>query len=267
MSSLFDAPAHLMIVLAAAVSGQVPADAPPLDNPRAAMAEQGPYAFSDNAWLAAVRQGFGGADTTPFRDRIFATSGGRVYVPVQTEKQDILAGRQNATMARAVAVDLAKFHVAELRSLLGHDPGVKDVYAAHMFGLDVSARLAGLRASKPDTLVASALPEITDAYPEAAMRRGVALTIADLYRRLPDAQDTATNTAANVVIEPLNTGVRGLVIGAPLPLHADRAAPLRGVIKDAVQPEADAVITAKAAQVAGLETPPPDWTTEVRRAQ
>lgn len=267
MSSLFDAPAHLMMVLAAAVAGQAPADGPLLDNLRAPVAQQGPYAFNDNAWLAAVRQGFGGARTTSYRDRIFATSGGRVYVPVQAEKLDILAGRQNVTMARAVAVDLAKFHAGELRSLLGHDPGVKDLYAAHMFGLDVSARLAGLRASKPDALVASALPEIIDAYPEAAMRRGVGITVADLYRRLPDVQDIANNTAANLVIEPLNAGVRRLVIEAPLAPHADRAAPLRGVIKEAAQPQADQLTAGKAAQVARLEVPPLAWTTQVRRAQ
>lgn len=249
MSSLFDAPAHLIMMLAAVVAGQQPADSPlPLRSP-AAVAAQGPYAFSESMWLTAVRQGLGGASFEPYRGRIFATSAGRLYVPVLSERQGILAARQSPEMSQAVAVDLARFHAGELRSRLGRPAAVKDLYAAHMFGLDIAARLAGLNAIGPETLAVNALSEIAVAFPADFMRRGVPITVAEFYRRLPDAQDLSPSVAVNTM--------------API----DRAAPLRGIIKEADRPSESAEVSSKADQIAGLEPPVLNWTTQVRRAQ
>lgn len=264
MSTLFEAPVHLVMMLAAIVAGQDPAAPPVAGAMRGAEAGQGNYAFSDTTWLTAVRQGFGGAKVEAYRGRIFTTSGGRVYVPVAAEKIEILAARQNADTARAVAVDLARFNAAGLRSRLGRGPGVKDLYAAHMFGLDNAARLAGLKATEPNAFVATALPELASAYPDAVMRRGSPVTVASFYQSLPGAGPEAA-IAANItpaqMPEILTAGpAAGLVIGVPDQASVDRAAPLRGVIKDIDQASNATAGARGLEQVAGLE-----WTTTVLR--
>lgn len=265
MSSLFDAPVQLMLVLATVVAGQDPAPAPPIDTAVTESAATGPFSFSESAWLKAVRDGYGGQALAPHRSRIFTTSGGRVYIPVQSESREILRMRQNAATAQAVAVDLAKFHAVQLRERLGHAPGVKDLYAAHMFGLDAAARLAGLAATKPKTLVSIALPDVAALFPEAAQWRGTPVTIASLYDRLPDGQDFAARMAVSQLennspaVQENSRSESPEKNAASLDVH--RAAPLRGIIKDADGAGAMMSEAVLGARMAGLT-----WATQVSRA-
>ena len=214
MSSMFDAPAHLVMLLASVVAGQEPVEPVVSEPVRAAILEQGPYDFSETNWLAAVRKGFGGARLEPHRGRIFATSNGRLYVPVLSEKKEILSTRQNALDARAVAIDEARFNAVELKKRLGREASVKDLYAAHVFGLDLAARLAGLKATQPNAVAAIALPDLAAAYPSAATQKGAALTIAEVYQRLPDApfetialeRGTSNDSVVSTAVQPAGAG-------------------------------------------------------------
>jgi hypothetical protein len=264
LSSLFDAPVQLMLLLAAVVAGQDPAQVPPAEAAGAATAATGPYSFSEAVWLNAVREGLGGEAVAPFRGRIFKTSGGRVYIPVQSESREILAARQNPALAQAVARDLARFNATQVRERLGRPAGVKDLYAAHMFGLDAAARLAGLAVTKPKTLVSIALSDVASSFPEAALWRGASVTVASLYERLPDGQEFAVPVAVSSLENALP------VVQAPSPadashkksvfLDVQRTAPLRGIIKEADGVGAGIANAASNARVADL-----DWATEVRR--
>ena len=250
MSAWFEAPAHLMLVLAAVVSGQEPAAQSLVPATSVRPAEQGPYAFSEQEWLSAVQRGLGGSAIEPYRRRIFATSNGRLYVPVAAERVAVLRVRQDERAARAVALDLARHNSTELRLRLGRAAGVKDLYAAHLAGIDLAVRLAGLNATNPKAVVAIALPELAADFPQL-LAAGGATTVADVYRVFPDAPGGGmANTTPN---EP---DMMGLQIAAPATDVVDRAAPLRGVLKGPVI--ADAVSD----KIASLE-----WTAEVRPAR
>ena len=255
MSSLFDAPAQLVMLLASVVAGQEPVESTEIEPIRAAIVEQGPYAFSETNWLAAIRKGFGGASLEPFRGRIFATSSGRLYIPVVAEKNDILAARQRTPEARAVALGEARFNAAELRNRLGREAGVKDLYAAHMLGLDVAARLAWLKATRPNALAATALSDLAASFPQAVMQKGAPVTVAEVYRRLPEAPHQ------NVALGLSTSDGRGEASDSAVPTSAPKPpAPLRGGIKDEVAIASGSNEGWFPAQLA-LE-----WTTEVYRA-
>lgn len=274
MSSLFDAPVQLVIMLAAIVAGHEPAELAPTGGQIPVVAEQGPFAFSEAVWLGALRLGYGGADAAPYRGRIFATTGGRIYVPVIAEKREILAARRSGPVARAVAVDLARFHAGELRQRLGRAPNVKDLYAAHMMGLDIAARLAGLSTATPKALVASAVPEIAATFPQLVTRRGARVTVADFYGRLPGSADPILLVTENVPLAPASAPVPEAPISTipksqfqvsrtlPVGLDDYRAAPLRGLIEEANVAAIHAAQPARGEHLAKL-----GWTTVVYRAQ
>lgn len=244
MSAWFEAPAHLILILAAVVSGQEPVAQLPVSATSLRATDQGPYGFSEATWLSAVKSGFGGSAVESHRSRIFITSNGRLYLPVAAERSAILGARQDEMVARAVALDLARYNFSQLRSSLGRAAGVKDLYAAHLAGLDVAVRLARLNASNPRAVVADAFPELTSTLP--AVRSTI--TVADFYHLLPDGAVMATPTPG----EPKLTGLQ---IAAPATEFADRFAPLRGVLKGAVT-----------AEIASNKLALLEWTAEVRLA-
>ncbi len=212
-------------------------------------------------WLTAVRDGRGGEMMAARRARIFTTSGGRVYVPVQADQRLILAARRNAAEARAVAMDLARANKTELQLRLGRPASVRDLYAAHMFGLDGAARLAGLKATQPVARVASVLPELGAVFPEAAVLGNRAATVAEFYQRLPDGAEALSKVNLAQIdgtSPPLPAAAQ--MVSRQEPASADRTAPLRGIIKDVDRAPRTASAPVAAARLAALT-----WTTEVRR--
>jgi len=260
VSSLFDAPVQLLIVLATAIAGPdaVPPSAvssAPVASP-VTLTSEGPYAFSAPVWLNAVREGHGGTGLASYRSRIFVTSSGRLYVPVQSEARAIMKLRESPPVAAAVALDLARLHATQLSAALSRAPSVKDLYAAHRLGLDTAVRLARLRLAKPNALVSTALPDIATAFPEAAAWRGKPMTLAKFYDRLPDL--------AGGVLEAISA--RSDSREAPVALTyvpqvgAERSAPLRGLIAEVSGSSASARL-AGMVPVAQL-----NWAARVERA-
>jgi hypothetical protein len=260
VSSLFDAPVQLILLLAAVVAGHAPAAAPPVEPASIVHAARGPFAFSETIWLTALHDGRGGDASAVYRGRIFKTSGGRIYVPVLAEQRAILAARRSAAMARAVANDLALANKASLQTRLGRAASVRDLYAAHVFGLDLAAKLAVLQAAEPEARIALVLPELGAAFPEAANLLSGAQTVAGFYQRLPDGAEAlaqinlALPSAADA---PLQTAPH--MVSALQNSIASRRAPLRGIIKDA-PPHATEDASRADERVAELT-----WTTEVHR--
>ena len=60
MSSLFDVPVHLAMVLALAVSGADGGAVRPPESKARQSASVGPYRFSEQIWLEALQSGAGG---------------------------------------------------------------------------------------------------------------------------------------------------------------------------------------------------------------
>jgi hypothetical protein len=212
LSALFDASQHLILLLAAVASGSktgATSSVVPADH---AKSPAGIYAFSETQWLNAIHLGYGGTETAAFRSRIFATTGGRLYVPRADEKTEILAARRNEAAARAVARDLAAANFTALSKKLVRAPSYRDLYAAHMFGLDAAVRLAALRETAPKAPLSLALPELSLQDFKAAGLASASVAVRELYEHIPEPKALS------------------LASEKPVPTHS--AASLRGSIPD-----------------------------------
>ncbi|MGQ0672163.1 MAG: hypothetical protein ACT4N2_04690 [Hyphomicrobium sp.] len=190
MSSLFDVPAQLVLVLTLAASGGEPAAAPRTavtPTPVAAVVEAAairPIPFREQTWLAALESGAGGEPLAAEASRIFRTSGGRYYVPVASERQRILELRKDADIAALVAFGQARRHAETLRAALKRSPTASDLYLAHVLGADRSIALISSAASDQDRLVSDVLPGLADDWPELRPTGGRAASVGALVARL-----------------------------------------------------------------------------------
>jgi hypothetical protein len=199
-----------MLLLAAVASGSKTGATSSMVPPDHAKSPAGIYAFSETQWLNAIHLGYGGNETAAFRSRIFATTGGRLYVPRMDEKTEILAARRNDAAARAVARDLAAANFSALSKKLTHAPSYKDLYAAHVFGLDAAVRLAGLRETAPKAPLSLALPELSLQDFKAAGLASASGAVRDLYDRMPEPKPVgfaATDRASQPAAAPLRGAV------------------------------------------------------------
>lgn len=263
MSPLFDAPAHLIVLLASIAAGQDAPNAPMSVAQRPAVEQHNPYAFSDATWLEALRHGFGGVAAEPYKARIFSTSGGRVYVPVASDMAEIVAAKQNPSLARAVAIDMTRSNGAALKIGLGHSADIKDLYVAHILGLDAAMRLASLKAVTPGALLAETIPEMIQTPHLGLMATGPKLTIAGFYARLPGAEIDAALAARSSMVAD-GDATANMHISADASQPVERWAPLRGIIIDREDKPA-AWASSASRQLAEAE-PPHDWETSVRPA-
>ena len=115
LSSLFEVPAQLALVLTLAASGPgdgAPGAPPPVETAPIGSTQvllrsgplEGPYRFSESSWLRALREDLPADGTLgAYSGRIFKTSGGRYYVPPVAERRPILAARANADLAARAA--------------------------------------------------------------------------------------------------------------------------------------------------------------------
>jgi hypothetical protein len=238
-----------MLVLTVAASGSGDAcrgssGAPSGSAIAAPASAEGPYRFTEQAWLRALTQmGSGGAQER-YRARIFRTTSGRYYVPTESERGEILALRRDVRIACPAAQALAAENVRSLHATLGRPPIASDLYLAHVYGRETAARMSTLAKDKPGEMARSHLPELG----AAASEPGARMTLAQLYERL------ALALAANRKSQPPITDMK-----VPEPR---RAAP-RAVGENASEPRSTLLEGLSAA--GGLAKA--GWETEVRETR
>ena len=196
MSSLFDVPAQLALVLTLAASGPssgTPTPAPPLEIAAIAPTQalpapqplEGPYRFSESSWLRALRQALPAAEGQ-YSGRIFKTSGGRYYVPVASERRQILESRANGALAARAAEAFAADNAAQLRVALHRPATAGDLYIAHVIGPEAAIALIRLADAKPNDLAAKQVPGLAQSAPELVATTDAPVTLAQLYMRLTE---------------------------------------------------------------------------------
>jgi hypothetical protein len=189
LSSLFEVPASLALVLALAASGGGTAhlEATIGDQMSAPSLAEGPCRFSEQMWLRAVAEGAGGEELAVHGARVFKTSSGRYYIPQEEERRQILALRRDAAIAQYVAYRLARRNAEILQAAIGRAPGAGDLYIAHLFGAETAIGLITLAKEKPGVTLASSLPDLVSLAPELAQGRGRAATVSATYARVTQA--------------------------------------------------------------------------------
>lgn len=176
MSSVLEVPNALIMALALAVSsaggesqlasaGAAAATPPTATIEAREFPSSNPFGFSEQQWLAAMhRQGAviaqGGMSA-----RIFKTSAGRYYVPIESERREITALRDDVVAAGQLAhlhgVSAFKF----MQQRLSRAPSMGELLAAHVLGIDDALQLVSLVAATPNSPAAGLLPAAAAAYP------------------------------------------------------------------------------------------------------
>ena len=194
MSSLLDVPAQLTLALslAAATAAAEPPRAPAATLPPPAAAAAlvpepiaGPYRFGESMWLRALKEDLP-RDAHGYAQGIFRTSGGRYYVPRQTERRAILAARDDGALAARAARAFARSNARALRASLGRTPTAGDLYVAHLFGPEAAAHLIARARSHPGELATNYAPELAEKAAELFGARKRSLTLVQLYTKLTE---------------------------------------------------------------------------------
>ncbi len=194
LSSIFDVPAQLMLVLSLAASGaetevkgprQVATSANVITTAvRSTQRLQGPYRFGANIWLHALKDAPDADGLSALSRRIFRTSSGRLYVPVAAERRQILDARFDRAIASRIARAFAERNARLLRPAIGRKVNAADLYIAHLFGPKGAIKLIKLAMEKPGARAVNHAPQLARALPEAFYRRATPLTLGDVYGRL-----------------------------------------------------------------------------------
>lgn len=191
MSSLFEVPAQLAMLLSLAAS--TPATdptavaevaAPAADIITISQPLEGPLRFSDHAWMRALHEN--GKEADAHGARVFVTSGGRYYVPPPSDRSRVLVMRNDAEFAARIAWATATRNAGRMHAALHRVPTAGDLYIAHVFGAEMAISLLDTAARDPDAAFDKRFPELAGASALSAEIKGP-ITVGQFYRRMSGA--------------------------------------------------------------------------------
>jgi hypothetical protein len=145
---------------------------------------QGPYRFSEDVWLRALKDATGANGLNALSRRIFRTSSGRLYVPVAAERRQILKARFDRAMAGRIAHAFAERNARLMRPAIGRKVSAGDLYIAHLLGPEGAAKLIKLASENPRAIAVKHAPRLARSLPQAFHLHSAPLTLADVYARL-----------------------------------------------------------------------------------
>lgn len=203
MSSLFEVPAQLAVILSFVATGG--GDASQLDAiiPArvTAVSIERPLGFSDQMWLEALKFGSGGTKLEMHAQRIFKTSSGRYYVPSDQDRQKIASLKQDAAEVSIVAAGFARLNAAFMQSALERAPTAGELYLAHLFGSDTAIAMLETARRTPGAALSARFPEVAGTYPELARAGAPFQTVGGIVRRIVNAvdQNPVVETVSSVI--------------------------------------------------------------------
>lgn len=196
MSPLVEIPMHLALAIQLAAASPVePASAPLEAPPAGAIVNTGDAGLTDEAWLQSLREFGAAAGYGALAGRIFATSSGRVYVPVGADRHAIRALKQNVGAVSRIVTAATRARSERLAALLGRPALLSELYIAHLLGTDRAARLLAKSARQPRTPAAELMPEAALAHPAVFFVSGRLATSAETVRKLSSAFEAALSRA------------------------------------------------------------------------
>lgn len=186
MSAVLDIPMQLALVLMLAL-GQPAGEAREPGSMQAAAARAAPanpFAFTPSSWLDAMAQMRADKRFAGYANRIFRTSSGEAYVPVERERREIEALRSDAMIARHVAEDFARANAAALKDVIGRAPSLGELYLAHLAGPRLAVQFRRALGRNEGAIAATATPELAEAVPGLLFSGDHALTLAEVAAAL-----------------------------------------------------------------------------------
>ena len=173
----------------------------------------GLYQFTEQTWLATMKQHGAEHGLTWAANAITRGSNGHYYVSDAATKQEILALRQSPETSAAMAGEYASDNQDYLKAKLGRDTNPTDLYMAHFLGPAGAARFLKALDSNPDTPAASVMPAAAHANKWVFWdKSGNARSLEQVYQRFaarfeqsaPDAS-SPTQMASAATAPPTDT--------------------------------------------------------------
>ena len=205
MSSLFDAPIQLVMLLLLAVSGAELDRTTLMPGSAGAFSSEGPYRMSEQIWLRAVQAGAGGEELADYRGSIFRTSGGRYYVPASEHRERLGRLRSHPEVAALVAFDLARLNAKTLEVNIGRPASAGELYVAHLLGAETAVRLIAAAEKTPKLAAAKVMPA-EEGHAIAVAAAGPSMTAVALLKRLTRAFAQPVEPHLQLASDPLEPG-------------------------------------------------------------
>ncbi len=157
---------------------------------------RGLYQFIDSTWLTMVRDEGRNLGLGRFAEQIGRDASGRPTVADPAARQQILALRDDPSVAALMAGAFTNRNAAELRSATGRDPTEGELYMAHFLGSGGAARLINANQANPQASAALMFPDAAGANRRIFFDQGRPRTVAEVYQVLASGQSTAVAAAS-----------------------------------------------------------------------
>lgn len=118
----------------------------------------GLYQFTEQTWLATMKQHGAEHGLTWAANAITRGANGHYYVSDAATRQQIMALRQSPETSAAMAGEYASDNQGYLKAKLGRDTTPTDLYMAHFLGPAGAARFLKALDANPDAAAASVMP-------------------------------------------------------------------------------------------------------------
>lgn len=155
----------------------------------------GLFQFIENTWLQTVKEEghqFGLGD---YAANISRTKSGRYYVPNASQRQEILALRNDPEISSIMAGAFTRQNADYVSSRLGRDPTQGELYMAHFLGPKGAARFIELAGERPNAPADAHFPKAARANRPIFYANGQARSLSQVYAELV-GQHAKTEAAA-----------------------------------------------------------------------
>src|SRR5579871_4300415 len=156
----------------------------------------GLFQFTDQTWLATLKQHGAKYGYARYADLIQQGPGGRYYVSGGEARATVMDLRLDPHASALMAGELAADHAAYLRGRVGRDPTAGELYVAHVLGPAGSAKLIDSLRASPAASAAAMFPEAAGANRGLFYRAGRSATVSELYASLTSGSASGAALAA-----------------------------------------------------------------------
>ena len=152
----------------------------------------GLFQFVEQTWLGLVKRYGGKYGLGSSASAITKGSDGRYHTDNDTDRQAILALRNDPQASALMAGEYAGECKSQMQNTLGREVSGGELYAAHFLGADSACRLIKMSETAPDTSAASAFPQAADANKSVFYHAdGSAKTVREVYEWATKQPSTA----------------------------------------------------------------------------
>ncbi|MBS1182364.1 MAG: hypothetical protein H6Q99_2244 [Proteobacteria bacterium] len=157
----------------------------------------GLFQFVESTWLQMVKEEGPSLGLGQYSDEITKTSSGRYQVADATERENILALREDPEVSSLVAGAFTRRNAESLRDDIGREATAGELYIAHFLGAKGASSLINAAGSDPTSSAADLFPQAARANSAIFYEGGRERTVAEVYANLTGKHGEAAPVAVD----------------------------------------------------------------------